>query len=355
MYAADLSGTKSASDVRGQNVNMEALERLNEQRRRNGDTVKVVSWDDVAAEATISGQGKLAFENSYAERVKAAQEAGVKAPLDAAKQEYSDAFSQIADKAVDFDGKITYGSYDTDVSIKDIDLDAIGKMNDTYDSYKKDIESKYIGAEKDAYMERLDDAYNDAFSSKILKPVQDEIKQKLYSVRPQSEETFKSWKIYTVDKDTLSSIVSDEVALNRAKNTQYKKLQEGTSDFTSLLSDPSKWHDTEAVKSSLTKAMNAYSETNTHISLQSVAGTKDREYANAISKKISDQYAASHQLKDLGSDSDAVKSSTDGMSDTSIQSLLKQQHELLNSKNIWFLDFNQISNLAEMIYGGNAE
>lgn len=354
MYAADLSGTKPVSDVRGQKVNMEALERLNEQRRKNGDTLKVVSWDDVAAEATISGQGKLAFENSYAEQVKASQEAGVKAPLDNAKQQYTDAFSQIADKAVDFDGKITYGSYNTDVSIKDINLDAVDKMNDTYDSYKKAIESNYIGAEKDAYMRRLDDAYNDAFSSNILKPVQDEIKQKMYSVRPQSEEIFKSWKIYTVDKDTLSSIVSDEVALNRAKNTQYKKLQEGTSDFTSLLSDPSKWHDTNAVRSSLTKAMNAYSSTNTQISLQSVAGTKDREYANAISKKISDQYAASHQLKDLGSNSDAVKNSTDGMSEKSIQSLFKQQHLLLNSKNIWFIDFSQINDLAGLIYG-NAE
>jgi hypothetical protein len=68
----------------------------------------------------------------------------VNSPIFKAESEYGEAFNAVTADFADFGGKITMGAYDkNDVSINDINLDAVDKLNSLYDSYKEKINSEY--------------------------------------------------------------------------------------------------------------------------------------------------------------------------------------------------------------------
>lgn len=211
--------------------------------------------------------------------------------LIAAEKEYTEAFAGAAENFADFSMKITYGDYSgNDVSVNDLNFDAIDKMEDIYQYYKEKIQSGYEGNEREKYLNKLEEAYDTVFEEKIINPVKDAYDDKLHFFRPDSEETVKSIRAASTSKESLNAMVSGYVANQAMNKKQYTALLNGTESFYNMANDKSVWHNTEAVKSAFTDSMRTYS------SIKEVkSGSSDylsaKSAADAIAKKISDKYA----------------------------------------------------------------
>lgn len=222
--------------------------------------------------------------------------------LYAAEKEYTEAFADAAEGFADFSMKITYGDYSgNDVSVNDLNLEAVDKMEDVYQSYKKQIESEYEGDDRAKYLSRLDEAYNAVFEEKIINPVKSAYDDKLVFFKPDSEETVRSIRAASESKEALQEMVSGYATYQAMNRKQYTALSDGTRSFYDLSIDKSLWHDTGAVKSILTDSMNVYA------SVKEVrTGAPDylsaKAAADKMAKKISDQYAENlaYQAEKLG-------------------------------------------------------
>ncbi len=204
---------------------------------------------------------------------------------------------QQAEGFSDFSMKITYGDYSSnDVSVNDLDFDAINKMEDTYQSYKKQIESAYEGDERTKYLNKLDETYNAVFAEKIINPVKSAYDDKLTFFKPDSEETVKSIHAASTSKETLNEMVSNYVANQKIDKMQYDILSNGTKNFYDMVNDKSLWHDADAVRNVLTDSMNVYSSVK-EVKADAPAYLSAKAAADEIAKKISDKYAENLEYK----------------------------------------------------------
>jgi hypothetical protein len=212
-------------------------------------------------------------------------------PVTQAGNTYRSAFSDAAAAFADFSGKITSGAYSqNDVSVSDLNFDALDQMQQLYKDYESSINASYTGSEREAYLNQLNQAYDQAFQSQILDPIKKAYDDKLYFYRPDSEETMSSIRATSTSMDNLNTMVSNYLASQAIDRKYTDILTDGTKDFYALANDSSKWHDTDQIKNVLTDSMNVYSSVK-----EVTAGSAEREAAkaaaDAAAKKISDQYA----------------------------------------------------------------
>jgi hypothetical protein len=267
----------------------------------------------------------------------------VNSPLVKAESEYGEVFNYATADFADFGGKITMGAYDeNDVSIDDINLDAVDKLNSLYDSYKEKINSEYDGDERTQYLDALDRQYNEAFERNILKPIKNAYDLKLYYNKPDSEETMSSIQVASTDKSRLEDMVSNYFANQSMKQKYTDILTEGTQSFYDLAADKSMWHNTEAVRTALTDSMNVYSSV-TEYKIDSAEYSSAKAAADAAAKKISDAYA--QQLAYRG---DMLGFKVNGTDTEYGADAAKSINDYINSTSsgMFVLDFSKIEDLS---------
>lgn len=119
-------------------------------------------------------------KNSLTQYMNNAKNAGTEDRMNLLSQELKDAFTDIADEFADFSMKITYGDYSSnDISVNNLNFEAIDKMEDLYRNYKEHIETTYEGDEKTKNLNMLDDTYNSIFAERIINPVRKAYEDKL--------------------------------------------------------------------------------------------------------------------------------------------------------------------------------
>lgn len=259
--------------------------------------------------------------------------------LDAAEKEYTEAFADAAEGFADFSMKITYGNYSgNDVSVNDLNPEAVDKMEAVYQSYKKQIESEYEGEDRAGYLSRLDEAYNAVFEEKIISPVKSAYDDKLVFFKPDSEETIRSIRAASESKESLQEMISGYAANQAVNRKQYTALSDGTRDFYDLADNKSLWHDTAAVRGILTDSMNVYA------SVKEVrTGAPDylsaKAAADKIAKKISDQYAENlaYQAEKLGFKKDGEDMEWSKVSDEIFTG---------TASGMFMIDFSKITDLS---------
>lgn len=260
-----------------------------------------------------------------------------------AENEYTEAFASVSKDFADFSMKITYGDYsNNDVSINDLNLDAIDKMEQTYQSYKDQIQANYKGAEADKYLSKLDDVYNSVFAEKIIKPIKEAYDDKLVFFKPDSEETVKSIKAASTDKEHLQEMISGYLTNQSIKEHQYNVLSDKTSTFYDMVNNKSMWHDSETIKNILTDTMNAYSSVK-EIKPDSSEYQSAKKAADAVAKKVSDQYAESveYRMEKLGLSKNGINVEEDQSSQKSIDDYITN-----SSNGMFMVDFSKISDLS---------
>jgi hypothetical protein len=267
----------------------------------------------------------------------------VNSPLVKAESEYGEAFNYVTADFADFGGKITMGAYDkNDVSLDDINLDAVDKLNSLYDSYKEKINSEYDGDERTQYLDALDRQYDEVFERNILKPIKNAYDLKLYYYKPDSEETMKSIQAASTDKSRLEEMVSGYFANQSMKQKYTDILTEGTQSFYDLAADKSMWHNSDAVKTALTDSMNVYSSV-TEYKTDSAEYLSAKAAADAAAKKISDAYA-----EQLAYREDRLGFKINGADTEYGENAAKPLEDYINatSNGMFVLDFSKIENLS---------
>lgn len=252
---------------------------------------------------------------------------------------YTQAFSDAADGFADFSEKITMGDYSSnDVSTENLNFEVLDDMENMYQTYKSQIEADYSGAEKEDRLSKLDDAYNKVYQEKILNPIKGAYDDKLYFFMVDSEETTRSIIAESESMEHLQEMVSNYVTNQNINRMQKRALTEGIKEFYDLYNDPSKWHDTEDVKSVMTKTMDSYSSF-TEVSSRSSMYLSAKRAADAIAKTISDKYAAEHGFdpERYGYSQDDENTSTNGVSSA-------VQHVA----GLYRLEFKNIEDLLEL-------
>jgi hypothetical protein len=235
------------------------------------------------------------------------------------------------------------GAYDkNDVSINDINLDAVDKLNSLYDSYKEKINSEYAGDERTQYLDALDRQYDEVFEKNILKPIKSAYDLKLYYNKPDSEETMKSIQAASTDKSRLEEMVSSYFANQSMKQKYTDILTEGTQSFYDLAADKSMWHNSDAVKTALTDSMNVYSSV-TEYKTDSAEYLSAKAAADAAAKKISDVYA-----EQLAYREDRLGFKINGADTEYGENAAKPLENYINatSNGMFVLDFSKIENLS---------
>lgn len=307
-----------------------SIDELNSRQPKDGkDSVTVISKDD-AATVEISELARAMYGTSYegltgAEREQREledyiashsadtsidllrngsllQQAGAARQVDeallAAEREYTEAFAGAAENFADFSMKITYGAYSSnDVSVHDLNFEALDQMEELYQSFKEKIESDYEGDEKTKYLNKLNETYDAVFEEKIINPIKGTYDDKLVFFRPDSEETVKSIRAASTSKEALNEMVSGYMANQAVNRKQYTALLNGTRGFYDMAEDKSLWHDTAAVRSTLTDSMNAYASVK-EVKAGSSSYLSAKSAADAIAKKISDQYAQNLEYRE---------------------------------------------------------
>lgn len=322
----------------GQNHKLNtSIDNLNEMQteERKGSFAKVLKDD--AATVEISELAKTMYTNATDESTK--QEVKL-------NNEYSDAFTSASKDFADFSMKITYGDYNgNDVSAKDLNLDAIDKMEDVYKSYKKQIQSNYEGDEREQYMSKLDEVYNSVFTENIINPIKSAYDDKLTFLQPDSVETMQSIKATATSKDSLQEMISGYVTNQSIKEKQYNILEEGTQAFYNMANDASAWHDSDAIKNTLTDTMNVYSSVK-DVKLNSSEYQSAKAAADAIAKKVSDQYAESLKYKE-----DKLGLTKNGVNIELSQDVQKSINDYItnSSSGMFMVDFSKIPDLDTLV------
>jgi hypothetical protein len=267
----------------------------------------------------------------------------VNSPIVKAESEYGETFNAATADFADFSGKITMGAYDkNDVSINDINLDAVDKLNSLYNSYKEKINSEYDGDERTQYIDALDRQYDEVFERNILKPIKSAYDLKLYYYKPDSEETMKSIQAGSTDKSRLEEMVSNYFANQSMRQKYTDILTEGTQSFYDLAADKSMWHNSEAVKTALTDSMNVYSSV-TEYKTDSAEYSSAKAAADAAAKKISDAYA-----EQLAYREERLGFKINGADTEYGEDAAKSLENYINtaSNGMFVLDFSKIENLS---------
>jgi hypothetical protein len=267
----------------------------------------------------------------------------VNSPIFKAESEYGEVFNAVTADFADFGGKITMGAYDkNDVSINDINLDVVDKLNSLYDSYKEKINSEYDGDERTQYLDALDRQYDEMFEKNILGPIKSAYDLKLYYNKPDSEETMKSIQAASTDKSRLEEMVSNYFTNQSMKQKYTDILTEGTQSFYDLAADKSLWHNSETVKAALTDSMNVYSSV-TEYKADSAEYSSAKAAADAAAKKISDAYA-----EQLAYREDRIGFKINGADTEYGENTGKSLSDYIDttSNGMFVLDFSKIENLS---------
>lgn len=186
--------------------------------------------------------------------------------------------------------KIAYGDYKKgDVSVNNLNFDALDKMEEVYQSYCEKIQSAYNGEERTEYLNKLEDAYETIFTDKILNPVKG-----AYDDKFSYFEFGNDIQIYSGSKETVVREASKNLVRAAACKEQYEALWEGTKCFYDLADDVSSWHDTVKVRKALKDSMHVYSSIK-DIKTDSSNYLSAKAEADKIAKEISDRYAESHK------------------------------------------------------------
>ncbi|MEG1945521.1 MAG: hypothetical protein RR139_00360 [Lachnospiraceae bacterium] len=259
-----------------------------------------------------------------------------------AEKEYTDALSSVADEFCDFSMKITYGDYDSnDVSVNDLNFDAIDNMEQTYQFYKDQIHSTCSSSESDKYLKKLDEVYNSVFNENIIKPISIAYQHKLTFVQPNTKETTRSIKASAATKEGLQNMISSYIACQSIKEKQYDKLSSGTQAFYDMAYDTSTWHNSDKIKNVLTDTMNVYSSV-TEVSFDSSTYRSAKSAADAIAKKVSDQYAEqlAYQIDQMGLKNNGIDIPVDDEVQQSINDYITN-----SSSGMYMIDFSKIPDL----------
>lgn len=311
--------------VYGQNIKLNTtIEELNSKQneeRRGG--FAVVSADDTAT-MEISELARTMYSKS------------------SEISRYSHALEDSVKDFADFSMKITYGNYNgNDVSVNDLNFAALDKMENVYQSYRQQIETAYSGDEQVKHFDRLDEAYNTVFEEKVINTVKSVFDDKLTFFQPDSEETVKSIRAASTSKEKLEEMVSGYLANQAVNKKQYTALSEGTKNFYDMVKDTSLWHDTAAVKNTLTDSMSVYSSVK-EVKTNSAEYISAKAAADEIAKKISDKYAENIEYND-----ELLGLKKDGK-DTEWSRILNG-FTADTSSGMFFVDFSKIEDLSLII------
>jgi hypothetical protein len=288
MYASSDLGNQNASDT--QSSTTTASEKTGYEGLSSAER-EVKELEDWIASHPVDKSIDMAHMTGSLKEMQAAAVNLSDDPVTQAGNTYRSAFSDAAATFADFSGKITSGAYSqNDVSVSDLNFDALDQMQQLYKDYESSINASYTGSEREAYLNQLNQAYDQAFQSQILDPIKKAYDDKLYFYRSDSEETMSSIRATSTSVDNLNTMVSNYLASQAIDRKYTDILTDGTKDFYALANDSSKWHDTDQIKNVLTDSMNVYSSVK-----EVTAGSAEREAAktaaDAAAKKISDQYA----------------------------------------------------------------
>lgn len=320
---------------------------LGERRVAREDHVSKKEGARAQSEEAATVEISKAAQDKYAQSVGKAGDAD---SLDAAAKAYREAFDAAADGFADFSDKITIGDYNhDDVSAEDIDLGVIDRMEDLYESYQEKIRSSYSGEEMEEHLKRLDDAYNGAFESKILDPLKRIYEDKADFFHPSDVEHMGSWTMEAYDASVLLDNISNFMINEAIKRQQTGRLQEGAKDFFSLSEDSSRWHDVEDVKGVLGGFMDSYASVK-QVNVSAYVSKYDKMYADALSKKLSDQYEAmlAYREERLGLGEDGEGDGNES-GNAYAEALNAFPIKMASGSGLYVVDVSKIQGLDEMI------
>lgn len=204
------------------------------------------------------------------------------------ENEYMDEFSEAANgfkKSISY----TYGDYSNhDFSEKDLDFEAIDRMEDTYQQKKDRILSNYSGQAQIYQTERLDKAYKKAMEKEILNPLKRAFEHKLSMFDDGGEVVGE----ISASKDTVKDVLTHRIASKEMNAKRFEKLTNGTKDFFELLGNTELWHDTNCMKAIISKSVKQYA-TVTEWNTNSDEYRSAKSLAGKNAQKLMDKYGQS--------------------------------------------------------------
>ena len=201
------------------------------------------------------------------------------------ENEYMDEFSEAANgfkKSISY----TYGDYKNhDFSERELDFEAIDRMEDAYQKKKESILSYYSGKAQTYQMERLDSAYKKAMEKEILNPLKGafEHKQLMFDC---SDELVGE---ISASKDTVKDVLARRIASFEMNAKRFEKLTNGTKDFFELLENTESWHNTNYMKTVISKSVKQYAAV-TEWNINSGEYCSVKSDADKTAKKVMDRY-----------------------------------------------------------------
>ena len=188
-----------------------------------------------------------------------------------------------------------------------INTDVIDRMEQQYRDLKKEIEESCTGDELESRLKKLDEDFDSAFEQKIIDPIVNRLSQRLEMFRPDEDGDIKNAAKGSASRQGFEEYMSHYISAQRVKRSAYPGMEESAEKFLDFARDKSSWHDTDRVKNALLDTAKSQ-ESAIYKSTNDEKGSRlarDKEWADAIAKKIADKYNRQQSLdKDLSEEPD---------------------------------------------------